>query len=130
MPLSHTPQETPQPQRRCEYCAKPLPPQASKSRLYCCTRCRRLYQDRRRRVERAKASAARRSVVPMTDPWTRPDLWDTARTLALSMLDPVPGLRPRAEEPHRPVSSGAAMDTPPRRTQNASWNERWLRLTS
>ena len=65
----------------------------------------------------------------MTDPWTRADLWDTARTLALSMLDPVPGWRQRyADEPCRPVvpSVTPATTQPTRRKKRASWRSNWL----
>lgn len=64
----------------------------------------------------------------MTDPWTRADLWDTARTLALSMLDPVPGWRQRcADEPCRTVPFVMPATTQPtRREKRASWRSNWL----
>ena len=67
----------------------------------------------------------------MTDPWTRADLWDTARTLALSMLDPVPGWRqPCVDEPCRPIVPSVIQTTtqPTRRKKRASRLSSWLTL--
>lgn len=61
-------------------------------RVYCCTRCRRHYQDERRKEERAERRELRESGNPMIDPWSRCDLdeWTEADIFANALLDPLP----------------------------------------
>lgn len=56
------------------------------SRKFCCDRCRRKYQDRRRLEER------REKRVIQLDPWGRCDVdeWTAEEILANALLDPLP----------------------------------------
>ena len=56
------------------------------SRKFCCDRCRRKYQDRRRLEERRE-----KRVIPL-DPWGRCDVddWTVEEILANALLDPLP----------------------------------------
>ena len=60
--------------------------------LYCCERCRRHYQDERRKEERAERRDARQAGKPMADPWERCDLddWTAAEIWANALLDAKP----------------------------------------
>lgn len=56
------------------------------SRKFCCDRCRRKYQDRRRLEERRE-----KRIIPL-DPWSRCDVddWTVEEILANALLDPLP----------------------------------------
>jgi len=92
-------------------------------RLYCCTRCRRHYQDERRKLERAEAREAREAGRhPMTDPWARCDLdeWTAEEIYANALLDPAP-VCDEAE-----ALAGPLVTAGPKRRK--SWKDRWLWL--
>lgn len=61
-------------------------------RVYCCARCRRHYQDERRKEERAEFRDFRDAGKLMTDPWSKCDIDDCTADdiLKNALLDPVP----------------------------------------
>ena len=102
--------------RYCLYCGTALPQNASERRLYCSDRCRRRYQDARRRKERA--------AIDIADPWQRVDLWDACRDWALSLAGPLPDV---------PVYTPRAFVSPPKKIlakKRASWKDCWLFLVT
>lgn len=85
--------------RFCRRCGAPLPQGVTLRALYCSERCRRAYQDARRKDERAEASERKEReagrVWLQSDPWSVfPDVGaeideDEARWL-LAGIDPLP----------------------------------------
>lgn len=79
-------------QRFCRQCGVPLPEGATERRLYCSVRCRRIWQDGRRREERTEA----REVREAERGWLQPDPWAAVQTEGeearwlLAGIDPLP----------------------------------------
>lgn len=96
-------------------------------RLYCSARCRRLYQNERRREERAEQAALRESWddTRLTDPWARNDLDEEGMEAiwANALLDPLPaGLADDI------IGGPMASMPPPRPRLERGWKKNWLRL--
>lgn len=108
--------------RTCRYCGNPLPKNAPASLKYCSDRCRRDYQNERRREERAEAREAREAGAAWLDPWSRCDVddWTAEEILANALLDPLP------------VGAGDESVAGPmaacRTKKRASWKDRWLSM--
>lgn len=79
--------------RKCRFCGKLLPNGAMPHRLFCSEKCRRDYQNARRKDERADARDAKNTAFcAMADPWARNDLdADEAEIIcAHALLDTLP----------------------------------------
>lgn len=109
--------------RYCLYCGTALPQNASERRMYCSDRCRRHYQDARRRKERADGAVASGSAIRIADPWQRADLWDACRDWALSLAGPLPDV-PAYKNTCTVNPSPAGV----RKKKRASWKDCWLVL--
>lgn len=84
----------------CLYCGGPLPT-GPKPRIFCRDKCRRKYQDARRKNERAEARAARRrAACLMPDHFARHDLgeYDRETLFANALLDAAPIIGPGDRE--------------------------------
>ena len=77
-------------ERRCLHCKGPLPDGVLSSRRFCCDRCRRKYQDDRRKEERAMRRLLKSG--GLYDPWDKCDLDELTEEeiMALGMHDPLP----------------------------------------
>ena len=78
--------------KTCRFCGRTFETRQP-VRLYCSTSCRRQYQNRRRREERAEAAELRQvEAKPMMDPWARCDLddWTIEEIYGNALLDPLP----------------------------------------
>lgn len=132
----------------CRYCGGPIP-RGPRPRHYCCARCRRQYQDARRRDERAEARLLKEELArPFVDPWSRHDLDDYTEeeiwANALMGAAPVvlPGDReetmakrtapPPTRPKPRPVQWLSMLDAPAEEKskpkQGRGWKKSWLTL--
>ena len=75
-------------EKRCPYCHGPVLGKLS-SRVFCCDRCRRMWQDKRRCEERRQV---RLSLSGPLDPWAASGLddWEACALLGNALLDPNP----------------------------------------
>lgn len=83
--------------RYCLFCGEPLLDKVASTRVYCSTKCRRDYQNERRREERAELAEIRRAEKnrPMMDPWSRNDLEDYTVEEIMELawtMDPAPDM--------------------------------------
>lgn len=111
-------------ERLCRYCGIPLPADASARLTYCSEKCRRDYQNERRREERAEARALREAESgAWLDPWARSDLdeWGVEEIFANALLDPMPV----TEEVD--VLAGPLVTVRPGKAERG-WKKNWLRL--
>jgi hypothetical protein len=84
----------------CLYCGGPLPT-GPKPRIFCRDKCRRKYQDARRKLERAEARAAKcRAARLMPDHFARHDLGEYERETLFgnALLDAAPIVGPGDRE--------------------------------
>ena len=103
--------------RYCLWCYGDMAGKSARA-LFCSDKCRREYQNEKRREERAEAREIRQNSRPMDDPWEKvgvigwpeDDMWGNA------LLDPLPAGMDKAEEKK------------PKRKKKDAWKERWLRL--
>lgn len=122
-------------ERRCLYCGEILPAGCSPRRLYCCTACRRQYQNDRRRDERAEARELREAARG----WMQPDPWscheeyqdldeDEARWLVAG-IDPLPvEYGNEADALSGPLASFLPQAVPGWRKKEMGWKKKWLCL--
>ncbi len=80
----------------CRFCRRAFAPARSGS-FYCSEKCRRAYQNLRRKEERAEARELREASAPLADPWAKSDLDDLSGEAIWqnALLDPLPpGMEP------------------------------------
>lgn len=93
--------------RRCRQCGVPLPGGATGRRLYCSERCRRKFQDERRRDEREQVRELRGAGAG----WMAPDPWSADRDdeyarWLVAGIDPLPaGYEAEADALAGPLTS-------------------------
>lgn len=102
--------------RYCLYCYGELTGRSARA-LFCSDKCRRDYQNEKRREERAEARELRQNSHPMDDPWEKVGVvgWAEDEMWGNALLDPLP--------------AGMGMpEKKPAKRKKGAWKERWLRL--
>lgn len=102
--------------RYCLWCYTELTGKSARA-VFCSTKCRRDYQNEKRREERAEARELRQKEKPMDDPWEKVGVigWPEDEMWENALLDPLPAGMDKPEEKK------------PKRKKD-SWKERWLWL--
>lgn len=114
-------------ERTCRFCGRPLPKGALASRLYCSEKCRRDYQNERRKDERAEARELRNACGPWLnpDPWwvLEQDLSEEEAAQLVAGIDPLPAYYAAEAD-----ALAGPLVTAGRRRPEKNWKKNWLRL--